>query len=206
MRKSLLLLWQILLLPASSIFNRFHMEPDKCPSGPVWVMYSNARDLLLTNEFVNTTVSDFGMWKALVSSRISMLESAQWRVRCNMYRSLRLYTTVLQCSEIWPWWHYALKIPSDTYKCKTMFRLVINNCSWHDPRQGGFYTLVLEVKSLCFYTLVLEVKMAKGLFTPKTRVFSAAEILLRIYQNPIHLNGTRWRTRFWRRVFGVNRP
>ena len=38
----------------------------------------------------------------------------------------------------------------------------------------------------------------KGLFTPKTRVFSAAEILLRIYQNPIHLDGTRWRTRFWR--------
>ena len=38
----------------------------------------------------------------------------------------------------------------------------------------------------------------KGLFTPKTRVFSAAEILLRIYQNPIHLNGTRWRTTFWR--------
>ena len=32
----------------------------------------------------------------------------------------------------------------------------------------------------------------------KTRVFSAAEILLRIYQNPIHLDGTRWRTRFWR--------
>ena len=38
----------------------------------------------------------------------------------------------------------------------------------------------------------------QGLFTPKTRVFSAAEILLRIYQNPMHLNGTRWRTRFWR--------
>ena len=29
-------------------------------------------------------------------------------------------------------------------------------------------------------------------------VFSAAGILLRIYQNPIHLNGNRWRTRFWR--------
>ena len=28
--------------------------------------------------------------------------------------------------------------------------------------------------------------------------FSVAEILLRIYQNPIHLNGTRWRTTFWR--------
>ena len=39
---------------------------------------------------------------------------------------------------------------------------------------------------------------SKGLFTPKTRVFSAAEILLRIYQNHIHLNGTRWRTRLWR--------
>ena len=26
---------------------------------------------------------------------------------------------------------------------------------------------------------------------PKTRVFSATEILLRIYQNPIHLNGAR---------------
>ena len=38
----------------------------------------------------------------------------------------------------------------------------------------------------------------KVVFTPNTRVFSAAEILLRIYQNPIHLNGTRWRTRFWR--------
>ena len=36
----------------------------------------------------------------------------------------------------------------------------------------------------------------EGLFTPKTRVFSAAEILLRIYQNPIHLNGARWRTTF----------
>ena len=39
---------------------------------------------------------------------------------------------------------------------------------------------------------------SKGLFTPKTHVFSAAEILLRIYQNPMHLDGTRWRTRFWR--------
>ena len=28
-------------------------------------------------------------------------------------------------------------------------------------------------------------------------VFSAAEILLGIYQNAIHLNGARWRTRFW---------
>ena len=26
--------------------------------------------------------------------------------------------------------------------------------------------------------------------------FSAAQILLRIYQNPTHLNGARWRTRF----------
>ena len=40
---------------------------------------------------------------------------------------------------------------------------------------------------------------SKGLFTPKTRVFSAAEILLRIYQNPIHLNGARLRTTFFRR-------
>ena len=38
----------------------------------------------------------------------------------------------------------------------------------------------------------------EGLFTPKTHAFSVAEILLRIYQNPIHLNGTRWRTTFWR--------
>ena len=37
-----------------------------------------------------------------------------------------------------------------------------------------------------------------GLFTPKTHVLSAAEILLRIYHNPMHLNGNRWRTRFWR--------
>ena len=29
--------------------------------------------------------------------------------------------------------------------------------------------------------------------------FSAAEILLRIYQNPIHLDGARWRTTFFRR-------
>ena len=29
--------------------------------------------------------------------------------------------------------------------------------------------------------------------------FSAAEILLRIYQNPMHLNGARWRTTFFRR-------
>ena len=29
--------------------------------------------------------------------------------------------------------------------------------------------------------------------------FSAAEILLRIYQSPIHLNGARWRTTFFRR-------
>ena len=46
----------------------------------------------------------------------------------------------------------------------------------------------------------------EGLFTPKTRVFSAAEILLRIYQNPIHLNGTRWRTRFWRQREVRRRP
>ena len=40
--------------------------------------------------------------------------------------------------------------------------------------------------------------MPKGLFTPKTHVFSAAEILLRKYQNPMHLNGARWRTTFFR--------
>ena len=32
----------------------------------------------------------------------------------------------------------------------------------------------------------------------RTRVFSAAEILLRIYQTAIYLNGARWRTTFWR--------
>ena len=31
-------------------------------------------------------------------------------------------------------------------------------------------------------------------YSHQRRVF----FLLRIYQNPIHLNGTRWRTRFWR--------
>ena len=34
------------------------------------------------------------------------------------------------------------------------------------------------------------------LFRPKMHVFSAVEFLLRIYQNPIHLNMVRWRTRF----------
>ena len=34
-------------------------------------------------------------------------------------------------------------------------------------------------------------------YTDQSRAFfSAAEILMRIYQNPIHLNGARWRTRF----------
>ena len=34
-------------------------------------------------------------------------------------------------------------------------------------------------------------------YTDKRRAFvSAAEILMRIYQNPIHLNGARWRTTF----------
>ena len=52
---------------------------------------------------------------------------------------------------------------------------------------------------VCISTRLLSGRLNhKGLFTPKTRVFSAAEILLRIYQNPIHLNWTRWRTRFWR--------
>ena len=36
-------------------------------------------------------------------------------------------------------------------------------------------------------TCVFGLNSPQGLFTPKTRVFSAAEILLRIYQNPIHL-------------------
>ena len=35
-------------------------------------------------------------------------------------------------------------------------------------------------------------------YSDQRRAFcSAAEILLRIYQNPIHLNETRWRTGFW---------
>ena len=33
--------------------------------------------------------------------------------------------------------------------------------------------------------------------TKDVRFFSAAEFLLRIYQNPIHLNGARWRTTFF---------
>ena len=44
-----------------------------------------------------------------------------------------------------------------------------------------------------------EQPLLKGQFTPKTLVFSAAEIMLRIYQDPIHLNGARWRTTFFRR-------
>ena len=37
-------------------------------------------------------------------------------------------------------------------------------------------------------------------YSHQRRAFlSAAEILLRIYENPIHLNGARWRTTFFRR-------
>ena len=41
--------------------------------------------------------------------------------------------------------------------------------------------------------------LSGSIHTKDARIFSAAEILLRMYQNPIHLNGTRWRTTFFRR-------
>ena len=36
----------------------------------------------------------------------------------------------------------------------------------------------------------------RGYSDQRRAFFSAAEILMQIYQNPIHLNGARWRTRF----------
>ena len=42
-------------------------------------------------------------------------------------------------------------------------------------------------------------KQLGPIHTKDARFFSGAEILLRIYQNPIHLNGARWRTTFFRR-------
>ena len=59
------------IVTLSSIYNGFvrvrvlqhHLKPDKRPSGPVWVMYSYAKDLLLTNDVVNATVSGSGMSK-----------------------------------------------------------------------------------------------------------------------------------------------
>ena len=65
------------------------------------------------------------------------------------------------------------------------FCIHLNGARWRT-------TFFRRRNSRCLQNLV------RQLVPPKTRVFSAAEILLRIYQNPIHLNGTRWRTRFWR--------
>ena len=50
-----------------------------------------------------------------------------------------------------------------------------------------------------YFSVILDFEHWFVLYSHQRRTFfSAAEILLRIYQNPIHLKGTRWRTRLWR--------
>ena len=81
------------------------------------------------------------------------------------------------------------------------------SCTRATVRPINMPTLFLGTKVINLTTLVSEecvspqtsnIHCLRAYSHQRRAFFSAAEILLRMYQNPIHLNGTRCRTRFWR--------
>ncbi len=138
-QKSLLMLWQILLLPMTSIYKQLviyrflqhHHFPSIRPCGPVRLMISNAKQLALLDVIMASITSGTYMpitqWKSELCSKLSAYDRSRWLASCQLYPSLYLYRTIITDISIWPWWQYVSYAPHMLYKCKYLIRIIVSN-------------------------------------------------------------------------------
>ena len=109
MTKSLCLLWQVLLLPMSSVCKRLlvyrllehHTKSNINACGPVYSMYKNAQKLEAISTGNYVTIKE---WKVIVKRKSRSLDQARWSASCLLYKSLKLYRRVISGVYMWPWW------------------------------------------------------------------------------------------------------
>ena len=108
------------------------------------------------------------------------------------------------CIGSWRVHHPRLASPATMMSSLMMFSMAYEVT--HDPPPPpppqcaatcSYKDLAMDVKIACSCATQL---VALRVYSHQRRaLLSTAEILLRIYQNPIHLNGARWRTTLFRR-------
>lgn len=142
MLRRLMLLWQILLLPANNIYKQvviggvlrcYHDSELPCPSmfnGPVILMYNAARYLNLHEEVLTSILMgryvDKQAWKRAVCGAIHTKENEILCGTSQLYPSLATYRLTIQKVDMWSWWRYTMDIPKETLGCRTMLRLLTN--------------------------------------------------------------------------------
>lgn len=137
MRRVLLLLWQILLLPMTVPYKQviiyrilqIHGQhtPVKAMMSPVSFMWESAVQLGLDATIISSIRSGLYMklttWKSTIASRINTLEQLEWNASCLLYPSLNLYMQIVADRSTWPWWKYAYQNTVDNRQCKAMLKV-----------------------------------------------------------------------------------
>ena len=139
MYRSLLMLWQILLLPMSSLYKQivihrifeFHGGGSKHSCGPVFIMYNTLVRLNIHDEVMSAirtaNYMTLGAWKKKVKNLIHNNDLLELRAKSLMYSTMSLYQDCIKDIKIWPWWQHASANPKDMSTCILMMKLLVND-------------------------------------------------------------------------------
>ena len=135
--RRLLFLWQILLLPMSTIYKKVMLYLILNPrsadrrSGPLCKMLVTCAKYGLSNMVVNSVVNgtymSMPMWKRMVKRMVIDQDNRDLHKSSYMYESLSHAMSHVLNHKMTSWWTYAHRYPRDTYKCSTIVRLLLNS-------------------------------------------------------------------------------
>ena len=139
--KRLMMLWQILSLPMSSLYKAvliymfvlLHTNPTRFQShgSPIGLIYNACREFGITDMVYDSLLEGRYMscaqWKVHIRGIIWSKERRIYVAKSLMYSSLSIYSDCVQFGHLWSWWYFCKYKPSYTYKCSVILRLAIGN-------------------------------------------------------------------------------
>jgi hypothetical protein len=149
----LLYFMRIIMLPTKSIYKKIFIH-QYCSH-----MYTRARQLygpvgnflniakryelldVVKMAVENSLLPSKNHWKNVVKSKVWEAENKQWKIRSTMYKTLQRIRVGMPNLEMLAWWHYVQINPSETWKCRTVLRLLLDcndlrECQFRYHKEG----------------------------------------------------------------------
>jgi endonuclease/exonuclease/phosphatase family metal-dependent hydrolase len=150
---TLLYFMQIIRLPADCIYKKLFIHrychhlysPTKQHYGPVkkfldmCIKYNVLSVIKAAVE--ECIIPSKNEWKKLVKIKIWEMENKKWCLSSTLYSTLERIRSVMPSLQMSSWWFYAQANPSDTWKCRTLLRLLLGcsdlrSCQFRYKKEG----------------------------------------------------------------------
>lgn len=187
---SLMFLWQLLSLPASSLYNQLvisrltDLRFARCGNtteltSPVKNLFEIAAKYNLTESVNNMLDTGFvptkNTWRSAVNTAVNNLQHERWKMSCIMYKKLRDFVIYVPSAGMLQWWHVCRHSTVLSRKCKTLIRLIAGESNLSSG--NGRYMMNSTLCPLCcsyqeesVHHFLLEcdgLKTVRGLLLPK---------------------------------------